>query len=290
MSTAPARQQPVKDFPARLEGRRDEIARALPSGLAVDRFIMTARIAYSQEPKLTRCSQDSVLIAVMKAAELGLEIGKPLDMCHLVPYGQECNLIIDYKGMIELARRTGEYAAIDARLVHEADEFELYYDPAPVFRHRPHLGPDRGEITHAYGWCRLRTGADHIEVMTRDEIEAIRRGSSSGTSPAWRNHYGEMCRKTPLKRMFKRTPRSVELARAIEIDDARYDLSRMHVSGPPRTGPKSQRVLERLESRGLPAPEEPEFDAGQGVAQPLRSEADDDDLTPQHELDADAAQ
>lgn len=282
MSTAPA---VARDgFPALIDRSRDRLTAILPEGFSPERFAKIALVAYSQSPELKRCRPESILLEVMKAAELGLEIGKPLDLCHLVPFGGECTLLVDYKGMLELARRTGEFLAVDARVVHDADAFELHYDPTPVFFHRPHLGADRGQPTHVYAYARLRSGELQFEIMTVAEVEAIRRGARSANSPAWKNHYGEMARKVALKRLLKRLPRSPHLARAVELDDAGYDPDRMHVSGPPRTGPKSARLADQLERRALPRPE-PEFTADEGVAAPLRTE--DDDPT-QEELDADA--
>jgi recombination protein RecT len=259
-----------KGFPALVESRRDELAAILPDGMSADRFVKVARVAYANSPDLAKCDPGTVLLCVMQAAELGLEIGKPLDLAHLVPFGRECTLLIDYKGMLELARRTGAFAAVDARIVYSADTFDLHYDPTPVFMHRPSLDAERGQPTHAYAYARLTSGELQFEIMTAAEVEAIRNGARSGNSPAWKNHWCEMARKVVLKRLLKRLPRSPHLARAVELDDAGYDLDRMTVSTAPRSGSRAAALADRLGAPpALPAPE-------------------DDDLPEQGELDADA--
>jgi recombination protein RecT len=271
-AVAPAAPGAAADrFPALIEGSRERIGAILPPGITPERFIKTALVAYSQNGDLKKCTPASILLSVMQAAELGLEIGKPLDLCHLVPFGQECTLVIDYKGWVRLAYNTGFFADIDAILVHERDQFEYYRDPLPRVRHVPHLGPDRGAITHAYAYTLSKDAAIGLEVMTIAEVEKVRAGSRSANSPAWRNHYGEMCRKVPLKRHLKRKPRSATLARAAEIDDAGHDLE-IAVSTPRRALPGATRAEQM--AAALDPPDEPAF--AEGTAGRIGTEADDD--------------
>lgn len=223
---APAR----REFHAMLESSAAKIAATLPQGMSAERFVRIASVAYAADPDLAKCEPTSVLIAVMQAAELGLEVGKPLNLCYLIGYWnkdkgiQECQLQLDYRGWLELAYRTGLYVAIDARVVHARDHFAVAYDPALSFAHVPSLDADPGPVTHAYAWARLKDGTDLVEVMTAAEIDGIRQGSRGKDSPAWRNHRGEMQKKTVLKRFLKRRPRTVHLAQAALIDDAGHDF------------------------------------------------------------------
>jgi recombination protein RecT len=284
VSTAPAIPPGRKAFPALIDASRERIAAILPDGVSPDRFAKVALVAFAQNPELARCDPNTVLLCVMQAAELGLEIGKPLDLCHLVPFKGQCTLILDYKGMLDLARRSGDFAEIGTRLIYARDEFSLEYDPSPVFRHRPHLGEDRGEVTHAYAYARLRSGALVMEVMTTADVEAIRRGANSSSSPAWRNHWGEMARKAPLKRLLKRQARSPHLARAIDLDDAGYDLDRMRVSTAPRQGTRAAALADRLAAQALPPPEFTML-ADEGLLPP-----EGEGLPSQEEIDADAGE
>lgn len=273
---APARQE-MERFPELLEGSRERLMAVLPPGWTPERFIKVALVAYHQEPKLARCSPASLLAGVMQAAELGLPLGKPMNMAHLVPYGNSAEFQVGYKGMLALARRTGEFLAIGCRLVHEADEFAYEFDPLPRLHHRPSTGPDPGRITHAYAYCKNAHGELSLEVMTAEEIERVRRGSpGGGNTPAWNNHWGEQARKTPLKRLLKRESFDDGVARLLEVDSAGYDFGATTVSAPPRPAVASGRGVAGLAAKLMaPTPAEgPSFDAEQGVGRPLRSEDD----------------
>src|SRR6056297_818539 len=131
-----------------LEKMKPEIERALPRHIGADRM---ARIAYTTirtTPKLLKCSMGSLMGAVMQAAALGLEPNL-LGQCYIIPYGNEATFIIGYRGMINLARRSGEIQTIYAHVVKENDEFEYEYGLEPMLKHKP-ASSDRGEIIKTY--------------------------------------------------------------------------------------------------------------------------------------------
>jgi recombination protein RecT len=239
----------AKDFEIELMSSRDRIATILPAGHGVDRFMKTVQVAYAREPKLANCTRQSVILSVMYAAEVGLDIGKPLDLCHLVPFGTECQLIIDYKGYIELAYETGHFKVIETRLVREADEFDFYYDPLLVFKHRPSRGGP-SPIVGAYGFAQLVSGAVIVEYMDKAEIDQTRESAFSKNSPAWNNWYGEMAKKTPLRRMLKRQRRTPRLGRAIEIEDTLEEarIKLQEAPGRTRTQALTDAVRERRQA------------------------------------------
>ena len=78
----------------------------------------------------------------MQAVQLGLEPGL-LGHCYILPYKREATFIIGYKGMIDLARRSGHIQSIYAHAVHENDEFEYELGLHPKLEHKPSHG-DRG--------------------------------------------------------------------------------------------------------------------------------------------------
>jgi recombination protein RecT len=264
------------DFLALLERSRGEIAKLMPTERAADRVMRIARTAFQMNADIRRCTPGSILAAVMKACELNLEPGGALRHAWLVPYGPECTFQVSNFGMLELARRSGAFRAIEARVVRPGDVFQVAYDPEPVFRHVPDLDAaavaDDGQILHAYAYARLANGALVLEVMSRAEIERVRQAAKCG--PVWQKHWGEMAKKTVIKRLLKRQPCSVELAEAIEHDNQEYDLGDVT----PRPGALPARGAAGLAGRlgAPPAPEpEPEFAAGEGVSRPVYSEDDD---------------
>ena len=223
---APALASPkvkMQNLRSMLEKSRASIAAVLPKHLDADRMLKLALVAASQNPDLLNCTPESVIRSVMIAGQLGLDCSGALGSAYLVPFKRECQLIIGYRGMIDLVRRAGELSQIEARVVYSADEFELEYGMQPKFRHVPKLDGDRGRPRLAYCIARLRDGSTHVEVMTMDELERVRASSRSGSSGPWSQWPDEMRKKTVVRRAFKYLPVSIEKAgdaRRVEAAEA----------------------------------------------------------------------
>jgi recombination protein RecT len=267
--TAVAQAAPRRDFLQMLDLAKPELARLLPDDKAVERVVRIARTAYQMTGGIRECEPGSIVASVMKAAELGLEPGGALKHAWLVPYNGQCTFQLSYFGMLELARRSAAFKAIEARLVHQADHFSVRYTPEAVFDHVPRWEPERGPETHVYAYARLNNGALVLEVMTRAEVEHVRASSKCG--PVWKNHWGEMAKKTVIKRMLKRQPLSVELAEAVEFDN-RLDRDAIGGEAPRRALPGASRAEQM--AAALDPPEEPAF--AEGTASRIGTEADDD--------------
>lgn len=222
--------------------------KVLPEHLSPDRCAMLVVNSIAQTPALAGCSPVSFLNSVLLAANLGLEIRK--NSAYLIPYGKECQLLVDYHGKMELARRAG-VGAIHCELVREGDTFDYGFDrDGLVFNWRP--GKDRGEIIAAFVSARIN-GTNQVNIMTIDEIEAIRRRAKSGcavdfthygrqvkglkladirafdvaTMPykdpyrvPWVTDYDRMARKTAIHRAANDWPMSSALLTSQEVDDA----------------------------------------------------------------------
>lgn len=197
-----------------------ELKRALPRHLGPDRMARLALTEFRKTPELANCNPASVIAAVLNCAQLGLEFGQTLGHAYLIPFKDEATLMIGYKGYIELALRSGKVLSIQAEAVFENDEFEYEFGLEPKLRHTPAKG-NRGELTHTYAIAWFKNGARQFVVMTRDEIDAIRRGSKNGNSGPWKNNFPEMGKKTAIRRLQKHLPLSPELRKAEEFD--KYD-------------------------------------------------------------------
>ncbi len=213
---------PTKDNRALVgsEGFRHEIEKAAPKHIDAKRMQRIALTAITKNGDLLKCDQRSFAVAVLQAAELGLEPSGALGHAYLVPYGRECQLIISYKGMIALARRSGEILSIEARAVYERDTFSVRYGIDATVEHVPYLDGDPGKLKFVYAVAKLRDGGVQIDVMNRTQIDAIRTRSRAGQKGPWVTDYDEMAKKTVLRRLFKMLPVSVELAEAVEKGDA----------------------------------------------------------------------
>lgn len=196
---------------------KDQIAMALPSHLKPDRMIRVALTTIRQTPKLLECTPISLLKCVMQASALGLEPDPLLGRCYMVPFRDtkkgitEATLIIGYKGLIDLARRSGEIVSLEAHVVYERDEFRFEFGSGECLIHRPGFMQDRGQITHAWAMARFKGGGHQFEVMDYWELEAVRGMSKQGNFGPWVDHRAEMYRKTVVRRLAKFLPLSPQL-------------------------------------------------------------------------------
>jgi len=121
--------------------------------------------------------------------------------------------------LIELARRSGQIKTLAAYVVHEKDKFSWKVGQRP--EHEPYLGDDDpGELRLCWAIAEFTDEAFQVEVMTKRQIEAVRKCSRAGDSGPWTQHTEEMWRKTCIKRLAKYLPLTIELADAIEADNA----------------------------------------------------------------------
>ena len=116
---------------------KSQIGMALPKHMNVDRMLRMAMTTFQTNPKLLDCSPVTLFGAVIKCAEMGLEPGNLLNNVHLVPFGRKVEVIIGYKGLIQLARRSGEFKGVMARIIYEKEPFDLNYGFESKFSNIP---------------------------------------------------------------------------------------------------------------------------------------------------------
>lgn len=206
-----------------------EIRRALPEVLTPERFTRMALSAINNEPKLAECTPMSFIAALMNAAQLGLEPNTPLGQAYLIPYKNkgrlECQFQLGYKGLIELAHRTGQVQMIQANVVREFDYFEYQYGLEPKLVHRLGEGSEqeRGRITFIYGLFKLTNGGCGFDVSNKADMDAFAekyaKSIGSASSP-WNTNYAEMAAKTCLKRALKYAPMSSGFQKAMSADES----------------------------------------------------------------------
>ncbi len=136
---------------------------------------------------------------------------------HLIPYGNQCTLILDWKGLAELAMRSGIIAKLHADIVCENDVFE--YNLGEVVQHKIDFKAPRGDMYAAYAMAVTKDGPVFVAVLNKEEIDGIRRRSKSGNSGPWQTDYNEMAKKTAFRRLAKWLPLSAEFRDAVDKDD-----------------------------------------------------------------------
>ena len=223
-----AKKDRIRNIRGMLTRSQEQIAMALPKHMNADRMLRVAMTSIQRTPKLLECSPESLVGAVIESAQLGLEPDSMTGEAYLVPYGNKCTLIPGYKGLLTLARRSGQVKTIYAHCVHEKDEFRYELGLRPDLIHIPSGEADRGEVTHVYAVALLEPDGHHFEVMSRAQVEAIRSSSKAGRSGPWVTHWDEMARKTVLRRVCKYLTLSPEMNRAVSLED-RHDAGVIEV-------------------------------------------------------------
>lgn len=202
-----------------IQAMEPQIRKALPSVITPERFTRMVLTALSSTPKLQTCTPQSFLGAMMQAAQLGVEPNTPLGQAYLIPYGNVCQFQLGYKGLIDLAYRSGEVSSIQAHEVHENDVFEYEYGLEPKLKHIP-AQKDRGNVIMYYAVLKLKNGGVGFEVMSREDVETFsRKKSKAFNNGPWQTDFDEMAKKTVLKKVLKYAPLKTEFARAVATDE-----------------------------------------------------------------------
>ena len=226
MTTAIEKQQKqVASVRQMLERNQGAIMAALPNHMSADRFLRIALTQFQKTPKLLECTPESFLGAVIQAAQLGLEPDGVTGMAHLIPYGGKVNFQPGFQGLMELARRSGDISQIVPRVVYGGDDFDYSYGlERDNLRHVPAETNDPGPITHVYCIVRLKDGSSRFEVWPAARIEAHAQRYSQAykakkkDSP-WITHFPQMAMKTLVVAALKYAPKSVELQKAIGLEE-----------------------------------------------------------------------
>lgn len=216
-----------------------EIKKALPSVITPERFTRMVFTALSSTPKLQQCTPQSFLGAMMQAAQLGLEPNTPIGQAYLIPYKnkgiQECQFQLGYKGLIDLAYRSGEIKDIQAHEVYENDAFEYEFGLEPKLKHIS-AAHDRGEIVMYYAVFHMVNGGYGFEVMSKEDIinhaKKTSQSYDSSYSP-WAKYFDEMAKKTVIKKCLKYAPIKTDFVRALSSDETIKSTITEHMADEP---------------------------------------------------------
>ena len=215
-----------------IKAMEGEIKKALPSVITPERFTRMVLSAISTNPKLATCTKASFLGAMMNAAQLGLEPNTPLGQAYILPYMNkgvlEAQFQLGYKGLIDLAYRSGEVEVVQAHIVYENDEFECSYGLEPKLTHTP-ADKNRGEPVKVYAVFKTKSGGYGFEVMSMEDVrihaKKYSKSFNSSFSP-WATNFEEMAKKTVLKKVLKYAPLKSDFVRGITQDETiKSDMS-----------------------------------------------------------------
>jgi recombination protein RecT len=151
---------------------------------------------------------------MMTCSELGLEPDGR--RAHLIPFGDTCTLIIDYKGIVELAMNSGTVSSIFSQIVCENDEFT--YKTGEI-EHNINFRQPRGKMYAVYCIIKFKDGGQHTEVMTLEDVNRIRARSKAANKGPWVTDFDEMAKKTVFRRGSKWVKLSPEVQDALDRED-----------------------------------------------------------------------
>ena len=272
VSTKPLRQvQQVRELLGNSRAR-DQLAAVAAKHMNPERMMRVVANAIRTTPKLQQCEPMSFLGALMQCASLGLEPNTILGHAYLIPFDKkekndrtgkwevvrtDVQLVVGYKGLIDLARRSGHITSLSANIHYSDDDLWEYEEGTEArLRHRP--GPMEGAKLHAYAIAKFKDGGHAYVVLPWAHVMKIRDGSQgwqtavrykkTAESP-WGKHEDEMAKKTAIRALAKYLPLSVEFMDAISVDET----------------PADYRAFAMDPSAGIAAPDEEYID---GEAEP----------------------
>lgn len=200
------------------------IEQALPSVITPERFTRMVFTALATNTQLNNCTPDSFIGAMMTAAQLGVEPNTALGQAYIIPYRNkgilEAQFQLGYKGLIDLAYRSGEVSIIQAHEVYKNDTFEYELGMDPKLKHIP-AAENRGDVIAYYAMFKTKDGGYGFEVMSKADVEAHAQKYSksyNAYSSPWKSNFDEMAKKTVLKKALKYAPLKSDFARQVVQD------------------------------------------------------------------------
>lgn len=222
---------PQKKMANALEKMLPEIKKAVGKAMTPERFSRIALSLFNGNPVFWEADTTSFLSALMQSAQCGLEPNTVLGEAYVIPYKNkkqnivEINFQVGYKGILKMAFNTGEYEAIYAHEVRKGDEFSYEYGLHKNLIHKPADVPSE-EITHYYAVYKLKNGGFDFVVWSKERVEQHAREFSKNylyqgkvnQNSVWAKNFDSMAKKTVLIDVLKFAPKSVEMAKALDLD------------------------------------------------------------------------
>ena len=221
------------------------------------------RLAARRDPQIYECTPASVAQSITRAAGMKLEP----DGIHgaLVSYWSKkdkvrtCQFMPMYRGLIKLARDSGEVWAIEAEIVHVGDAFEFELGLNPKLRHTPKFLGDERDVTHAYALARFRNGGVQFRVCPKQYLDKVERSAKARGGMVWGSWYEEQCKKTAIKYLSKLLPQTPEMVDAIAHDNDTFGGVHM-ANGDALPPPTTKAAIAAALTGGTPEAEPPVAD------------------------------
>ena len=178
---------------------------------------------------LAKATNESIMTAAMKAAVLNLPIEPSLGYAYIVPYKNQAQFQIGYKGLIQLAQRSGQVTRLNAGEVYESQYKGFNPLTEDLEVDMTAIPKENEEVVGYFAFMRLANGFEKTVFWTKERVRAhgkkYSQSFSSKYSP-WQSDFDAMARKTVLKHMLSTyAPLSTELQEAIVADNEDSKIS-----------------------------------------------------------------
>ena len=216
-----------------IESKKDMIQEALPKGYDVKRMVRVVVGALRQNPNLAKCTPISFISAVMQSIQLGLEPNTVLGHAYIIPYWNshlkvfEAQFQRGYRGLLDMAYRTGQFMDIYANEVCKGDEFDYILGTESWVKHR--LGKrifDKSKnptVEYVYAEYKNIKGGRHLVVWTKEMLDNHKDRYSPAAKKdkfsAWNVSETSMYRKTVLKDLLNYADISIEFRKQLQTDE-----------------------------------------------------------------------
>lgn len=177
-------------------------------------FAGEVAISIMGNPALEKATLSSIIVEATKASALGLSLLPSMGEAYLVPYKGAAQFQLGYKGLIQLAMRSGQMKAFGAVPVYEGEnpKWDKYTQELV------HDGEETGQVVGYYAFFELVTGFRKAEYWSKKRVEDHKNKFSKSKSGPWSTDFEAMALKTVLKSILQYAPKSTEMARAIAED------------------------------------------------------------------------
>jgi len=229
----------IKSIVSLIEASTNQLEKALPKHMSVERFKRITLTTFRLNPEIAKCVPESIMGALFQCAQTGLEPG--LDgQAFILPFNnkrkqadgtwvtkKEAQFMIGYKGYRQLFYRHELGHSIEWGVVKENDLFEFERGTNSYLRHKE-ADSNRGDTIRFYAIAKLSNGASIFETMTKEECIAHGKKHSKCydkkndcffPKTPWVTEETKMCLKTVFIQLQALLPKSIELQRAIAMDN-----------------------------------------------------------------------
>lgn len=213
---------------------QEQIAKALPRFMNAQTVIQASLTCMMKKPELMECTSHSLISCILTASQLGLMFDDFLGEAYLLPFNnnkkkiKEAQFVPGYRGLVTLARRSGQVLSVKANLVYKNEFFEWEEGLEPKLVHKPIRSAkmEDDDMVYAYAVIKYVNGGNEFIVLSRDEILHVRdesknyKFSKNKAETVWATSFPSMAKKTALRQLMKLAPLSPEISRAISLDEA----------------------------------------------------------------------